>query len=150
MNLVARLKLGSGMLATLLALVAPAAAVAQSEAGSDQSQIVTIATSELPSSPSSVARTEVATSTPAGPSVAPASFPPAPALIAAVRNEQRIGQERPTLPKKKFFSLMALQHSAVAFDTWSTRRLVDSGGRELNPILKPIAHSDALYPVMQA
>jgi hypothetical protein len=37
----------------------------------------------------------------------------------------------------------------VAFDTWSTRRLIDAGGRELNPLLKPVAGSAALYPVMQ-
>lgn len=58
-------------------------------------------------------------------------------------------EQRPDVPKKAYYSLALLQHSAVAFDSWSTRRLVDAGGRELNPLLKPVAGSAALYPVMQ-
>ncbi len=157
MNLVARLRFGSGMIAAVLALLAPATLAAQTETTNDQTPIVAIATlsgsSELPSAPSERNRTtnnEVANALPAGPAMgSPTAIPASPALIVPIRNEQKIGESRPTLPKKTFLSLAALQHSAVAFDTWSTRRLVNVGGHELNPLLKPVANSDAMYPVMQ-
>ena len=68
-------------------------------------------------------------------------------MIVAVRNTST--DKRPEVPKKTFFTLALLQHSAVAFDSWSTNRLIDAGGHELNPLLKPVAGTPAIYPVMQ-
>lgn len=45
--------------------------------------------------------------------------------------------------------LSAVQHGAAAFDAWTTRRAVDRGGRELNPFLRPVADSNALYTTIQ-
>lgn len=51
--------------------------------------------------------------------------------------------------KRIWFSLMAVQHAAAGFDAWSTRQAIQSGGQELNPTLKPFAHSAAIYPALQ-
>jgi hypothetical protein len=69
--------------------------------------------------------------------------PPAPVLL-----------ERPRMSpaqKRMWIGLIVASHSAAAFDAWSTRRAISSGaGEELNPTLKPFAHSGALYVVTQA
>ncbi len=74
---------------------------------------------------------------------------PIPIPSGVVRNSNEPVLEHAKLPKKMFFSLALLQHGAVAYDSWSTRRLIDAGGRELDPLVKPVASSNALYPVMQ-
>lgn len=51
--------------------------------------------------------------------------------------------------KKIWYALTIANHSAVAFDAYSTRYAVDRGARELNPTLKPFASSNWLYPVTQ-
>jgi len=41
---------------------------------------------------------------------------------------------------------MIAGHTAATFDDWSTRRAItQDGGRELNPLMKPFAHSNFLY-----
>jgi hypothetical protein len=60
-----------------------------------------------------------------------------------------------TAPIKKHASarqwllLSTAAHSAAGFDAWSTRRNINSGSVELNPLLKPFANSNSIYPVMQ-
>ena len=143
------IKLGAASIVAIVLLMLPTAATASVQSEATVQTVATLGdTSELPSAPSSTRGSEVATvPTTASAAGSPAAFPPAPALITPVRNTSR--EKRPELPKKTFYSLALLQHSAVAFDSWSTRRLVDVGGRELNPLLKPLAGSPALYPVMQ-
>lgn len=134
----------------MLALAAPVHAVAQSETAA-----VNVADSDNPadiastgSSSSRPDHAEVAANLPAGPTMGSPAALPAPALM--VRNDQKISPEkRPELPKKTYFTLAVLSHSAVAFDSYSTRRLVNAGGSELNPVLRPLADSNALYAVMQ-
>jgi hypothetical protein len=132
-----------------LALVIPAHAVPQSESAESSVGTFSSASEIATADSSSVRGAHPVSALPAGPGMGTPAATPAAALIAPVRNENRVTSERPTLPKKTFISLTLLNHGAVAFDSWSTRRLVDSGGRELNPLLKPIAGSNALYPVMQ-
>ena len=61
----------------------------------------------------------------------------------AMRQEQRT--------PKLWFVLAGAGHSAAAFDAYSTRRAIQSGrGRELNPLMKPFAGSNALYFATQA
>lgn len=56
----------------------------------------------------------------------------------------------PQRTKRLWYALVVAQHSAAAFDAWSTRRVVESGqGRELNPFLRPFAGSNALYAATQ-
>ena len=154
MNSVVRTKLGTGsVIALLFGLVVSASASPQNPA-TGPSENATVSTlygaTELPSGPSSSSHTVISNALPATPGFGSTSaIPPSPAMIVPVRNEAKIRAERPSLPRKTYFSLALLQHSAVAFDSWSTRNLVENGGRELNPLLRPFANSNALYPVMQ-
>ncbi len=79
----------------------------------------------------------------------PAPIPPAPSAVLNTPAFVIAKEERPALPVKKFVSLTTLAHAGAAFDSWSTNRLVGRGGEEANPIVKPVAGSPAIYPVMQ-
>jgi hypothetical protein len=49
-----------------------------------------------------------------------------------------------------WYALAATGHGAAAFDAWSTRRAVAGGyGTESNPLLRPFAHSGAMYAATQ-
>jgi hypothetical protein len=52
--------------------------------------------------------------------------------------------------KKEWYGLMFVSHSAAAFDAWSTRRAISGNyGTEGNPLLRPFAHSNAMYAATQ-
>jgi hypothetical protein len=52
--------------------------------------------------------------------------------------------------KKIWYGLMAASHAGAAFDAWSTRRAISGGfGTESNVMLRPFAHSNALYAATQ-
>lgn len=52
--------------------------------------------------------------------------------------------------RKIWYGLMAVSHGSAAFDAWSTRRAVSGGyGVEGDPLLRPFAHSGALYVATQ-
>jgi len=49
-----------------------------------------------------------------------------------------------------WYSLAVAGHSGAAFDAWSTHRAVTGGyGQEANPMLRPFAHSNAIYAATQ-
>jgi hypothetical protein len=49
-----------------------------------------------------------------------------------------------------WMGLAIAQHSAAAFDAWSTRRAISSGrAQELNPMLKPFAGNASIYAATQ-
>ncbi len=49
-----------------------------------------------------------------------------------------------------WYTLAVTGHGAAAFDAYSTRRVLSGNyGIEGNPLLRPFAHSNALYAVMQ-
>ena len=75
----------------------------------------------------------VAAAVPAAPAISPVKARPLPAG-----------------PGASWWALAAVQHAAVGFDSWSTRYSVSNGGRELDPLMRPFANSNSLYPVMQA
>lgn len=52
--------------------------------------------------------------------------------------------------RKEFYSLMAAEHGAAVLDAWSTRQVLQQGGRELDPLVRPFAHGPGLYPALQA
>ena len=55
------------------------------------------------------------------------------------------------LPNRAWFLLGMAEHSAAAFDAWSTRRaLTASGGYEADPFMRPFARSPAIYAAIQA
>jgi hypothetical protein len=52
--------------------------------------------------------------------------------------------------KKQWYALIAISSGAAAFDAWSTRRAISGGyGTEANPMLRPFAHSNAMYAATQ-
>jgi hypothetical protein len=51
--------------------------------------------------------------------------------------------------REAFYSLMAAEHGAAVLDAWSTRQVLQQGGRELDPLVRPFAHSATLYPTLQ-
>jgi len=54
------------------------------------------------------------------------------------------------LRRREWLALSIAQHSAAAFDAWSTRHVISSGqGRELNPTLRPFAGNGSLYAIVQ-
>src|SRR5262249_21946445 len=65
-----------------------------------------------------------------------AALEPSPAALASVRSVAMEQQEERSR-RRMWLELSAVQHSAAAFDAWSTRRAISSGGgRELNPMLR--------------
>lgn len=52
--------------------------------------------------------------------------------------------------RKIWYALMVTGHSAAAFDAWSTRRAISGGyGTESDPLMRPFAHSGAMYAATQ-
>ena len=52
--------------------------------------------------------------------------------------------------QKLWYTFMAVGHSAAAFDAYSTRRALSQNyGTEGNPLLRPFAHSNAMYAATQ-
>jgi hypothetical protein len=52
--------------------------------------------------------------------------------------------------QKLWYTFLAASHGAAAFDAWSTRRAVSGNyGTESDPLLRPFAHSNAIYAATQ-
>jgi len=52
-------------------------------------------------------------------------------------------------PSRAWLALSFVQSSAATFDAYSTRQAVGHGAVEADPLLRPFAHSGALYGVIQ-
>jgi hypothetical protein len=53
--------------------------------------------------------------------------------------------------RRLWYVLAGGSHAAATFDAWSTRRAISSGqAQEMNPLLRPFAHSNSLYVAVQA
>jgi hypothetical protein len=48
-----------------------------------------------------------------------------------------------------WLALSIAQHGAATFDAWSTRRAINDGHQEMNPILRPFAGNASIYAVIQ-
>jgi hypothetical protein len=80
--------------------------------------------------------------------------PTAPRVVSTI--ETRRSSETPVRApgfsereRKTWYALIAADHSAALFDAWSTRQVLATGGRELDPMVRPFAHSPSLYPALQ-
>lgn len=61
---------------------------------------------------------------------------------------------RPTIePSERtnrlWFTLSVAEHSAAGFDAWSTRKAISEGRAESDPMMRPFAHSAAIYGAIQ-
>jgi hypothetical protein len=70
---------------------------------------------------------------------------PAPLLKSPITSTYETNRQR-----KLWYGLAAVSHGAAVFDAWSTRRALSGNyGVEANPLLRPFAHSGALYAATQ-
>jgi hypothetical protein len=52
--------------------------------------------------------------------------------------------------RREWIALGIAQHSAAAFDAWSTRRALSTGNaQELNPLLRPFTDNSSIYVAIQ-
>jgi hypothetical protein len=67
------------------------------------------------------------------------------------RNEKRYAtREAESIPaRREWLALMILEHSAAAFDAYSTREAISRGAKEEDPMMRPFAHSPAIYAAIQ-
>jgi hypothetical protein len=95
---------------------------------------------------------ELLASASAGPLATPEPLaPPTPIIatpIVANRNGD-LDKKWESRNKKIWYSLVGVNHVAAGFDAWSTRDSIQRGARELNPLLKPFATSNAMYAANQ-
>jgi hypothetical protein len=52
-------------------------------------------------------------------------------------------------PSRAWLALSIVQHGAATFDAYSTRQAIGRGAVESDPIMRPFAHSGALYGAIQ-
>lgn len=129
--------------------------------GSAVTSVKTASSDALPSQPKP-------SSGASAPSESPASAPGALTTVAfetASRNSQSLstirlpdsGPAKPvrvlaaeTYPSRRSWLLLSIaQHSAATFDAYSTRQAVGTGATELDPLMRPFAHSPGIYATIQ-
>jgi hypothetical protein len=52
-------------------------------------------------------------------------------------------------PRRNWMLLSIAQHSAAAFDAYSTRQAVSTGASEADPFMRPFVHSPGIYAAIQ-
>jgi hypothetical protein len=89
------------------------------------------------------------------PSLVPVSVPQNSQSFSTIRiqeaDEKRYRlREAESIPaRREWVALMVLEHSAAAFDAYSTRDAISRGAKEEDPIMRPFAHSPAIYAAIQ-
>jgi hypothetical protein len=103
---------------------------------------------EAPSSPESRAAGDPAPVINAG--IGTASVQPAPPSLAVPLSQSTPADYREKSLRREWIALGIAQHSAAAFDAWSTRRALSTGdAQESNPVLRPFANNSSLYAAIQ-
>jgi hypothetical protein len=68
--------------------------------------------------------------------------------LTPAKSTRIIGVE--TVPSRKAWLLLSIaDHSAAAFDAYSTRAAINRGASEADPLIRPFAGSDGLYAAIQ-
>jgi hypothetical protein len=82
-------------------------------------------------------------------SAEPAAFQPGALALEPVKSASHRGFENRN-QKKIWYGLMVAGHSGAAFDAWTTRRALSGNwGTEADPLMRPFAHSGAIYAAIQ-
>jgi hypothetical protein len=105
---------------------------------------VALSEASMPSMPQPKANSEADPSfaDPAVPEPRPFPFQPVKSAIHHNRNNRN--------EKITWYSLMIAGHAGAALDAWSTRRALSGNyGHEADPLMRPFAHSGALYLATQ-
>jgi len=53
-------------------------------------------------------------------------------------------------PGHTWLALAMVEHGAATFDAWTTRRAIEHGDVEMNPMLRPFAGNGSIYAAIQA
>ena len=125
---------------------ADAGAVNAGGSGAANGAAATGATGSASNGSSAVASTPLVAGLSAGEAVRPPHVALAiqPVKAAYTRPRETRGQ------RVAWYTLAVTGHGAAAFDAYSTRRALSGGyGTETNPLLRPFAHSGALYAATQ-
>jgi hypothetical protein len=124
---------------------APAAVIAaNTRASADDSR-------NLPHAPDAPVAKSPAVNANGDASLSTENISPAPGAIlnSPVKPVGRGWYETPR-QRKIWFGLIAASHGAAGFDAWSTRRALSGGyGTEADPLMRPFAHSGAIYAATQ-
>jgi hypothetical protein len=66
-------------------------------------------------------------------------------------NEKRypIREAESAPARRQWLALAVLEHSAAAFDAYSTREAISRGAKEEDPMMRPFAHSPGIYAAIQ-
>jgi hypothetical protein len=142
----------------LKAQIERSAAVVEDSSSSSSNPVATAANA-LPAAPEAKIKTdaELASDANAGAAssagtsapVAPVT-PGTPAAVATPAKPVLRGDAPTEHEKKQWYALIAISSGAAVFDAWSTRRAISGGyGTEANPLLRPFAHSGAMYAAVQ-
>jgi hypothetical protein len=67
--------------------------------------------------------------------------------LEPVKQSPVISVERPS--RRAWLALSIVQHGAAAFDAYSTRDAISHGAVEADPLMRPFAHSPAMYAANQ-
>jgi hypothetical protein len=103
---------------------------------------------EAPSSPESRAAGDPAPVINAG--TGTASVLPAVPSLAVHLSQSTPADYREKSHRGEWIALGIAQHSAAAFDAWSTRRALSTGdAQESDPVLRPFANNSSLYAAIQ-
>jgi hypothetical protein len=106
---------------------------------SDSASKETTLVASLPSAPAPKVKPDAAAIEP-NPAAQP--FQPMKPVLTRPRETPR--------QRKMWYALTIAGHTGAAFDAWSTHRAVVGGyGQEANPLLRPFAHSNAIYAATQ-
>jgi hypothetical protein len=82
-------------------------------------------------------------------SAEPAAFQPGALALEPVKSASHRNFENRN-QKKLWYGLIVAGHSGAAFDAWSTRRALSGNwGTEADPLMRPFAHSGAIYVATQ-
>ena len=129
--------------AALLLLWLPSADSPKADSvGSDLTSKTVAGSTTTPTLPDAPVAKADSVAVPVEPSVQP--FP-----VSAIK--PAIERPVPTPRQQRlWYTFLAASHGAAAFDAWSTRRAVSGNyGTESDPLLRPFAHSNAIYAATQ-
>jgi hypothetical protein len=126
------------------AVVNPPAVVSEAVSGESHSD-AGLKVSSLSLSAAPIAKVKTDAEASAEPLAAPpASLKPMPMNTAFSRPKET------RLQRRTWYALDVLGHSGAILDAWSTRRAISTGYcGEANPLLRPFAHSNAIYAATQ-
>jgi hypothetical protein len=119
---------------------------AQEAPTAEEQSATTSATSAEPANLGLIASASAGPLATPEPAIVSAPSAVAPVMITRQPETRKSNDSR---NKKIWYSLVGVNHATAAFDAWSTRDSIQRGARELNPLLKPFASSNAMYAANQ-